>query len=87
MVLMVYSGARGTLIYEKNLMSKISCLLPIFRNYLLFTLDFLSIYIFLLFIALILSIIAFIIRVFVDFSGTPYSSPYPVLNNYLRIFK
>ncbi len=25
MVLMGYSGARGTLIYEKNLMSKISC--------------------------------------------------------------
>jgi hypothetical protein len=25
MVLIGYSGARGTLIYEKNLMSKISC--------------------------------------------------------------
>jgi hypothetical protein len=28
MVLMGYSGARGTLIYEKNLMSKISCQTP-----------------------------------------------------------
>jgi hypothetical protein len=28
MVLMVYSGARGTLIYEKNLKSKISCQTP-----------------------------------------------------------
>ena len=28
MVLMVYSGARGTLIYEKSLMSKISCQTP-----------------------------------------------------------
>ena len=28
MVLMVHSGARGTLIYEKNLMSKISCQTP-----------------------------------------------------------
>ncbi len=28
MVLMEYSGARGTLIYEKNLMSKISCQTP-----------------------------------------------------------
>jgi hypothetical protein len=28
MVLMVNSGARGTLIYEKNLMSKISCQTP-----------------------------------------------------------
>jgi hypothetical protein len=28
MVLMGYSGARGTLIYEKNLMSKISCHTP-----------------------------------------------------------
>jgi hypothetical protein len=29
MVLMEYSGARGTLIYEKNLMSKISCQTPL----------------------------------------------------------
>ncbi len=28
MVLMVYSGARGTLIYEKNLKSKFSCQTP-----------------------------------------------------------
>jgi hypothetical protein len=28
MVLMAYSGARGTLIYEKNLMSKFSCQTP-----------------------------------------------------------
>jgi hypothetical protein len=28
MVLMGYSGARGTLIYEKKLMSKISCQTP-----------------------------------------------------------
>ena len=28
MVLMVYSGARGTLIYEKNLKAKISCQTP-----------------------------------------------------------
>jgi hypothetical protein len=28
MILMGYSGARGTLIYEKNLMSKISCQTP-----------------------------------------------------------
>jgi hypothetical protein len=28
MVLMGYSGARGTLIYEKNLMLKISCQTP-----------------------------------------------------------
>jgi hypothetical protein len=28
MVLLGYSGARGTLIYEKNLMSKISCQTP-----------------------------------------------------------
>jgi hypothetical protein len=28
MVLMGYSGAQGTLIYEKNLMSKISCQTP-----------------------------------------------------------
>jgi hypothetical protein len=28
MVLMRYSGARGTLIYEKNLKSKISCQTP-----------------------------------------------------------
>jgi hypothetical protein len=28
MALMGYSGARGTLIYEKNLMSKISCQTP-----------------------------------------------------------
>ncbi len=28
MVLMGYSGARGTLIYEKNLTSKISCQTP-----------------------------------------------------------
>ncbi len=32
MVLMGYSGARGTLIYEKNLMSKISCQTP-FKNF------------------------------------------------------
>jgi hypothetical protein len=31
MVQMGYSGARGTLIYEKNLMSKISCQTP-FKN-------------------------------------------------------
>ncbi len=37
MVLMGYSGARGTLIYEKNLMSKISCQTP--WNILLCTLD------------------------------------------------
>jgi hypothetical protein len=28
MVLMGYSGARGTLIHEKNLMSKVSCQTP-----------------------------------------------------------
>jgi hypothetical protein len=28
MILMGYSGARGTLIYKKNLMSKISCQTP-----------------------------------------------------------
>jgi hypothetical protein len=28
MILMGYSGTRGTLIYEKNLMSKISCQTP-----------------------------------------------------------
>ncbi len=33
MVLMVYSGARGTLIYEKNLMSKISCQTPFKRKF------------------------------------------------------
>ncbi len=32
MVLMGYSGARGTLIYEKNLMSKISCQTPFERD-------------------------------------------------------
>jgi hypothetical protein len=32
MVLMGYSGARGTLIYEKNLMSKISCQTPFNRG-------------------------------------------------------
>ncbi len=31
MVLMGYSGSRGTLIYEKNLKSKISCQTP-FKN-------------------------------------------------------
>jgi hypothetical protein len=29
MVLMGYSGARGTLIYEKNLKAKISCQTPV----------------------------------------------------------
>jgi hypothetical protein len=32
MVLMVYSGARGTLIYEKNLKSKFSCQTPFKRT-------------------------------------------------------
>jgi hypothetical protein len=36
MVLMVYSGARGTLIYEKNLKSKFSCQTP-FKLYLAWT--------------------------------------------------
>jgi hypothetical protein len=32
MVLMGYSGARGTLIYEKNLMLKISCQTPFYKT-------------------------------------------------------
>jgi hypothetical protein len=31
MVLMGYSGAGGTLVYEKNLMSKISCQTPLYN--------------------------------------------------------